>query len=525
MDKLLLSIDIGTSSVRCALVTPSGAILAQQKQSIRCWSPVGRMAFSSNDIWASLVECVNDLVFLSSYEASSICGIGLDATASLLFLTEDRVPISLPDSPDVDILGWMDHRAQPQSEQLNQLLAKSGSNQRLIPEFGLPKALWLKQTHPDLWAKCHYIVELGDYLVWKLTGVLCYSNCSVSRSFNKDLVKAAMFDDVHSRFISDYVAVGTATGSGLCKPAADALKLVEHTPVSSAIIDAYGGTLSTILSHHPDEEPNTPSTALHRLSMIVGTSTIYTATSRTSNTIAGTFGPRPSVLPGYYHNSVGESAAGYLIDFIVTNHPSYEDCLYRARQKGLRITDYLNNHLQTLSGDKPVSFLTRELHMLPYFAGNRTPRMDMSLTGMVCGLRTDNSEDNLALHYLCTIQALALGARHSIESLASEGYRFNVMTAAGGLAKNALFLSEHCNVTGIPIAIPEYPDAMMLGGAMTAGLAAGLFTDWTEAMQSVSRYRRLLQPDPAVATFFKKKYDVFLSMHEDQIKYRQLMQE
>ena len=523
MDDILLSIDVGSGSLRCALANTEGKILAQQKHAIRCWRPAGRMGFSSDDIWSSLVDTIKNLISLSSYEPDCIRGIGLDTTASMLFLTADLKPIAMPDNPECDVYGWMDHRALPQSEQFSAIMRRTGSNQRMIPETNIARALWLKQAHPELWKQCYCIIDLSDYLVWKLTDELTFTNGSLSRRFDEPLLEAVNFTDVKERFHGIHLPIGAAVGEGLGKTAAKSLKMPVGTPVASGIIDGYGGTLATILSRSKNESANHPDTALKRLSMIVGTSTIYIATSSQPEAIYGAWGPVPSVLPGLYHNTVGQSAAGILLDYILANHPAHELASNRARQKGLSITDYLNVQLEKMAGEQTIACLTQNIHMLPYFAGNRTPRMDMTLTGMISGLKLDNSEDNLALHYLCTIQALALGARHNIETLVSAGYEFDLLTPAGGLAKNPLFLAEHCNATGLPAAIPEQPDAMLLSGAMTAGLAAKLFYDWTHAIQSVSRYEKINNPDPELADYYERKYCVFLEMYEDQMKYRKIM--
>jgi D-ribulokinase len=48
--------------------------------------------------------------------------------------------------------------------------------------------------------------------------------------------------------------------------------------------------------------------------------------------------------------------------------------------------------------------LTKELHVFPDFHGNRCPRADPSLRGMISGLKLSNSLDDLALIYYATIQ-------------------------------------------------------------------------------------------------------------------------
>ena len=50
--------------------------------------------------------------------------------------------------------------------------------------------------------------------------------------------------------------------------------------------------------------------------------------------------------------------------------------------------------------------LTRDVHVLPYHHGNRSPRADSTLRGMVSGLRLSDCLDQLALLYLATIQAI-----------------------------------------------------------------------------------------------------------------------
>lgn len=55
-----------------------------------------------------------------------------------------------------------------------------------------------------------------------------------------------------------------------------------------------------------------------------------------------------------------------------------------------------------------VSLLTRDFHVWPDFHGNRSPLADPTMKGMIVGLTINSNEDNLALLYLATMQALAV---------------------------------------------------------------------------------------------------------------------
>lgn len=55
-----------------------------------------------------------------------------------------------------------------------------------------------------------------------------------------------------------------------------------------------------------------------------------------------------------------------------------------------------------------VSLLTKDFHVWPDFHGNRSPLADPTMKGMIVGLTINSNEDNLALLYLATLQALAV---------------------------------------------------------------------------------------------------------------------
>lgn len=59
-------------------------------------------------------------------------------------------------------------------------------------------------------------------------------------------------------------------------------------------------------------------------------------------------------------------------------------------------------------GYADCSFLTKSLHIWPDFHGNRSPIADPNLFGMISGLTLCNDEENLALIYLATLQALSV---------------------------------------------------------------------------------------------------------------------
>jgi ribulose kinase len=233
------------------------------------------------------------------------------------------------------------------------------------------------------------------------------------------------------------------------------------------------------------------------------------------------------MLPGLWLTEGGQSATGALIDATVFGHARGVELAASAQQQGTSPYALLNARLEALTQSSGAAFpaqLTRELHVEPDHHGNRSPRADPTLRGMVSGLNLGTDVDALARLYLATIQAIAYGTRHIIEALNQQGYRIDTLLATGGDAKNPVFVREHSDATGCRIVLPAEPEAVLLGSAILGAVAAGDQPSVLSAMSAMSRAGSVVEPSSAaVRAFHDRKYAVFQAMHQHQLEYRRLM--
>lgn len=526
MQPVLLSIDVGTHALRSALVDLDGQVLAHNEEPLLVWKTALTLEFSSNNIWQALTHSVNRLLRENPITPDLVKSIGIDATYSIVLLGKEMTPVPLPQSPKANILGWMDHRSARQAHYIASshpgLLNGAGS--QVTPETNLCKLLWLYQEAPDTWKQTRHLMDLCDFLTWKCTGCKTLSPTSTGSGIPA-VEFAELGIDVQGRLGGEQVPFCSAIGSGLTPDSAEQLGLKPGTPVATGMIDSLGGTLATIMAHHwNDRDEDTPVDITRRLSMIGGTSSVYMAFHQQAIKAHGIGGPFPSPLPGYHMNFVRQTAGGALIDHVLTSHPAFIEVQNSAVSLGISVYQFLNQLLTKMaSGHCSTSELTRDLHVLPYFAGNHCPRVDMSLQGMITGLTLDKSQESLARVYLATLQALALGARHNFEHLEQAGYQFELLMPAGGLARNPLFIQEHINAMNCPAAMPEQHNPMLMSGALTGAVAAGIYPDIEKAMGAMTRYAEIIKPEAQLNSFYDRKYSVFLELYEDQMKYRRLM--
>jgi ribulose kinase len=231
------------------------------------------------------------------------------------------------------------------------------------------------------------------------------------------------------------------------------------------------------------------------------------------------------MVPGFWLTEGGQSATGALIDHVVDSHARAAELKEEAERRSTTVLALLNGRLDALSSECTFpAALTEELHVLPYFHGNRSPRANPTLRGMVSGLKLSDSVDALALLYLATIQAIAHGTRHILEEMNKAGYRIRTLIACGGDTKNTVFVREHADITGCRIALPREPEAVLLGSAMMGAVAAGDHPSLVTAMGAMSAAHQVVEPAGGdVARYHDRKYLVFHRMYEDQVAYGEIM--
>ena len=543
-DPLFLGIDIGTSSARAGLFDERGRRQGLGVHPLQIFRPAEDFCEqSSDDIWAACGEATRAALREAGARPEQVAGVGFDATCSLVVLGEGDRPVTVsPTGNDgQNVIVWMDHRAIDQARRMTEtrhrVLRYVGGV--MSPEMESPKLLWLKERMPGSWSRARTFLDLADFLTYRATGSevrsLCTTVCkwtylgheageagSVGRwddSFFEQVGLGDLAGDGHARIGRRVRPLGEQAGVLLPVAAAE-LGLAAGTAVAVAIIDAHAGGLGML---------GLPvgSSIEERLALIGGTSSCHMAVSRAPVYVPGVWGPYFSAMvPGMWLTEGGQSATGALLDHTLRAHAHAVELAGDARARGVTVYALLNERLERLgAGLASSSMLTRGLHVLPDHHGNRSPRADPTLRGMVSGLKLEDSVDALALLYLATVQAIAHGTRHIVDAMNASGHQIKTLIACGGDTKNPLFLREHADITGCVTALPREPEAVLLGAAILGAVAAGRHGgSLSLAMQMMTESAATLAPATGeIAAYHDRKHQVFLRLHDDQVAYGALM--
>lgn len=93
---------------------------------------------------------------------------------------------------------------------------------------------------------------------------------------------------------------------------------------------------------------------------------------------------------------------------------------------------------------------------------------------------------------------------------------------SGGLINNPLFVQAHANITGLSVHLPSHEHSVLLGSAMYA--KACISDGISSSLMSMCQAGRVVRPfqDKKLAVFHERKYNIFLEMIKDQLKYRKM---
>jgi FGGY-family pentulose kinase len=546
-ERFYLGIDVGTGSARAGIFDARGKGVGSAAREIQISRPrEDHVEQSSEDIWRACGEAVRAALARAGLGGEAICGIGFDATCSLVLLDADDRPVSASTSgkDEWNVVVWMDHRALDQAARIN------ATGQRVLryvggvisPEMQTPKLLWLKEQLPRSWQRSARFLDLPDFLSYRATGndtrSLCTTTCKWTYLAHEQAERGEGWDDSYFRTIGlgdlcddQHARIGRRVRpmgeriAGLHERAARELGLAAGTAVGVSIIDAHAGGLGMLGAAIDGVAPDA-STLERRLALISGTSSCHMACSREPHYPAGIWGPYYSaMIPGTWLTEGGQSATGALIDHVIQTHARGAELSEQAKREGCSVYALLNARIAQLA--ERCAFpaeLTHELHVLPYFHGNRSPRADPTLRGAISGLKLSDSVDSLALLYLATIQAIAHGTRHIIDTMNAAGFQIDTLLACGGDTKNELFVREHADATGCRIVLPREPDAVLLGSAVLGAVASGDHASVLDAMSAMNAVAsEVLAGRGEVAAYHARKHAVFHRMYDDQLAYASAM--
>lgn len=496
-EPILLGLDVGTQSLRAALIDLNGRTLGFATAPIDTQYPQPTWAEQDPEQWWSSARfAVAQVLETVAGSAERIAGIGLDCTACTV------VACDLDGQPLRPALLWMDQRSHREADDISRtddpaLRFVSG---RVSPEWMLPKALWLKRNEPELYDRADRIVECTNWLMHRLTGewTLSKNHCAVKWNhagpdggWPRRLMTAVGLDDLIGKWPDRIESLGTG-GATLCRSAAEWLGLRPGTPVAQGGIDAYLGMLGMGATGDGD------------VAVIVGSSTCHLAQSRAGVFGSGASGCFPdATVDGLYTIEAGQTATGSVLDWYRRHFATREQA--EADRLGVPVWQILDEAAAAVPPGSEGLIVRED------WQGNRSPYKNPSARGVIHGLSLAHGPAHIVR---AIYEATAHGTRLILEDLVRHGMRLERVVMGGGGARSPLWLQIHADVLGRPIHLTRETESCALGAAMAAGVGAGLFHDFDEAARALVQPDRTIEPIASHGAIHDEQFARYVATYE-----------
>ena len=540
MSKYTIGLDYGSDSVRSLIVNvETGEEVAsvvynypRWKQQMYCDSNANQFRQHPKDYLEGLEYTITEALKLApDGVVENVVGISVDTTGSTPIAVDEKgVPLSLTagfeENPNAMFVLWKDHTAVKEAEEINQL-AKKWEIDFTRYEGGIYSSewFWAKLLHviredAAVYRAAYSWVEHCDWIPAVLTGntnpkTLKRSRCAAGHKAmwheafgglpSEEFLVALdpLLSGLRDRLFKETFTCDVAAGN-LNEEWAKKLGLSTDVVVGVGAFDAHLGAVGAEI------EP-------YYLSKVMGTSTcdmlIAPSEDVGENVVAGICGQVDgSIVPGMLGLEAGQSAFGDIyawfkrvLEWPLKNVLAESELLDEAAKQKLieETSDNIIKKLSEAAAELPID--ESGIVALDWMNGRRTPDANQALKGAIAGLNLGSDAPRI---FRALVEATAFGSRAINDRFIEQGVRIDGVIALGGVAKKSpLVMQIVADVLDMPIKVARSEQACALGSAMAAAVAAGVYSNTSEAQKKMGGgIETEYHPIPENVEKYKKLY-------------------
>jgi gluconokinase len=480
--KLILAIDVGTSSVRAALYDLEGDLLPRSlvanERSLRS-TDAGGSEIDADEAVAQVVSVVDDLVKKSIAAKADIV-----AVASCAFW-HSLVGVDTNGRPTTNVLSWADNRSREHVEtlrkKLDENIVHNGTGARFHSSFWPAKLLWLRSAEPAVFAKTAKWLSFSDYLWLKLVGdaTTGISMASATGIFD---VRKCTWDKELQKFLKitadKLPEIGSETRqltSKFAKRWPQLANAVWFPPIGDGASSNVGSGC---------------------------------ATSSKAALMIGTSGAMRVVYRGEPPREIPSGLWCYRVDrerVVVGGALSDGGGLFKWLRDNLRIDGSIEKEIAKRAAD------AHGLTFLPFLAGERSTGYHEFATGGIFGITAHTNAVDIAQ---AAMEAVAYRFAEVFDQLNSVARVKDIIASGGATHRSPVWTQILANVLGRKIQLAVAPEASMRGAVLLALESLGNI----ESIERISTAAgRTFKPDPKAHSIYKRArnrhqryYDLFI---------------
>lgn len=486
MGQYLLGIDNGSTVLKAALFDLQGKEIA-----VACckadteYPHPGWTERDMEMLWQSTASAIREVLAKSGIRTEEIGGIGNTGHGNGIYLLDKqgqplRNGIQSMDSRAADVIaGWNQRNLHA--------LVFPFTIQSFWP--AQPNALlaWLKQNEPQNYDRLGAILMVKDYIKYRLTGEITgdYTDMSATslmdvrnKCYSRELLALYDLSEVydalpilkHSSEVVGQVTTAASQETGLAV----------GTPVVGGLFDVDASAIGTGVIN-----PN-------QACLVAGSWSINEVVTLDPIVDSELFMTTLFAEPGLYLTIEGSATSATNLEWFVNQ--CCGDERVEAKRRGISVYEVCNEEVASLAPDGT------NIIFHPFLYGsNVQPTARAGFYG-VAGWHT-------RAHLLRALyEGVVFGHLSHIEKLRTAGGQINTARLAGGGSRSLVWSQMFADTIQVPMEISDGNEFGARGAALSAGIGAGIYNNYAEAVQEAVSIVRIHEPNPANTPFYLARY-------------------
>ena len=487
--ELVLSVDVGTTNIKAGVVDENGKILSFARKEIQLeTSSQGMAEHDPEEIFKNFTQVCRKVsknyrkkikfLTISSYQLG------------LIALDKNLKPLT-------KLITLLDTRPQETFAKL-----KNKCNYEKIykntgcppfPQYPFSKIFWLKEKKKDVFNRTRYFLSSKDYIIYRLCGEII-TEPSISSATQLMNIHKVEWDDYATEILGiekKQLPQIVPSEKNFCKLPTSTkhlLGLTEDIFLLPGVYDGGALVIGTGGFYNKIATINIGTTAMFRT--LSNAPVLDKSNSMRLQTYYLCYG---KWITGAGLNNAGNAIEWVRKIFSIKKH----SILFSLARKAHNNNDGSKN----------------KLYFLPYFTGERDPRIGSMASGIIYGLRQHHNVGNIILSLL---EGIGYSLRTIYDSMAENNIEIKKARIGGSVARNPFFIEIISNILNLPIEIPKCVEPTLIGNAILCLTANGRYPDIYSASGNIKVLRRKeeIKPSKKDVQFYDTCYQRFLNLIE-----------
>ena len=478
----LMAIDAGTGSVRVVIFDTLGTQIAVAQEEwvhIEVAGVSGSMTFDTDKNWKLTVNCIKEAIQISKIAPKDI--ISLSATSM-------REGIVLYDKYDKEL--WAVANVDARAEKEVSFLKKEyeGIEEKFYEDSGqtfalgaLPRLLWLKNNEPTLYEQVASLSMIGDWILFKLSGVLASDPSNGGTTGIFSLEKRDWITDMASKIglnaniFPPCLETGTVMGEVLMNASLETTLSTSTKVVmgggdvqlgSAGLGVVNKGQVAILGGSFWQQVVNIPSDMLPPKDMSIRVN--------------------PHVIEGLSQAEGITFFSGLVMRWFRDAFCDLEKL--EADKRGIDV--------YTLLEEKAKKVPVGSYGILPIFSDSMNYGKWYHASPSFINLSLDATHSNKASMFRSLEENACIVSAINLEKIQQfSNIKIDEVVFAGGASKGELWCQILADVLGCKVKVPKVKEATALGASMSAGVGVGIYKTLKEASEKLVIWEKEYLPN------------------------------